>query len=353
VIHIDSHAFIAHHCNFSTIGIVIPEQYNIKQYHIISYNPVHVGEARVGVGVGVQVHVISYHQIMGMNGLKRIILNFTPSWFSVNMGTGIISILLYSAPHDFTGRHTVAAVFYVLNVVLFCIFFIISLLRYILYPWVFLRMLCHPVQSLYIGTFPMGLATIVNATVLMAVPKYGDWAIDLAFTLWWIDVVITILSAFGVTYVMFRIHDNAIHTAAAVWLLPIVPAVVASASGGLVATIVKTQEEAMIVLCASWILWGVGLGLSILVLALYLHRLLCHKLPNGEVIVSAFLPLGPLGQGSFGLIQMGIVAKSLFNQGSGSSVSFSLGVQNAGDIIYVISLWGGLIMWGFGTFCKS
>jgi tellurite resistance protein TehA-like permease len=184
----------------------------------------------------------------------------------------------------------------------------------------------------------------------MAVPKYGNWAINLAFSLWWIDVVITVLSAFGVTYVMFRVHQNAIHTATAVWLLPIVPAVVAAASGGLVASIVQTEEKAMIILCVSWILWGCGVGLSLLVLALYLHRLLCHKLPNGEVIVSAFLPLGPLGQGSFGLIQMGIVAKSLFTQGS--SVSFS-SVENAGDMIYVISLWIGLIMWGFGAFCKS
>ena len=47
----------------------------------------------------------------------------------------------------------------------------------------------HPVHSLFIGTVPVGLATIVNATVLVAVHQYGQWALTLAWTLWWIDVV--------------------------------------------------------------------------------------------------------------------------------------------------------------------
>ena len=38
------------------------------------------------------------------------------------------------------------------------------------------------------------------------------------------------------------------------------------------------------------------MGLSFVVMALYFHRLAVFSLPNAEVIVSAFLPLGPLGQ---------------------------------------------------------
>lgn len=35
------------------------------------------------------------------NELRRITLHFTPSWFSVNMGTGITSILLHELPYQF------------------------------------------------------------------------------------------------------------------------------------------------------------------------------------------------------------------------------------------------------------
>jgi tellurite resistance protein TehA-like permease len=37
-----------------------------------------------------------------------------------------------------------------------------------------------------------------------------------------------------------------------------------------------------------------------MVIAIYLMRLMLHKLPATAVIVSTFLPLGPLGQGSYG-----------------------------------------------------
>lgn len=276
--------------------------------------------------------------------LQHIIINFTPSWFSVNMGTGIVSIVIYSMPHQFVGQEIIATVVYVLNIVLFCIFFIITCLRYTLYPWVGKLMLKHSVQSLFIGTFPMGLATIVNATVLIAVPTYGDWAIELAFALWWIDVGITVASCYGVTFAMFQLHSMAVDTMTAAWLLPIVPAVVAAASGGLVAGVVS-PARAMVVLCTSWALWGVGMGLSVLVLAFYFHRLVLHKLPAREVVISAFLPLGPLGQGSFGIIQMGTVARQLFDQ----HTTFT-SVANVGETLYVCSVLVGLIIWGFGTF---
>lgn len=58
---------------------------------------------------------------------KRRILNFTPSWFSVNMGTGIASILLYNLPYQFTGLKIVATVIFVLNIVLFIFFLFLSM----------------------------------------------------------------------------------------------------------------------------------------------------------------------------------------------------------------------------------
>ena len=42
----------------------------------------------------------------------------------------------------------------------------------------------------------------------------------------------------------------------------------------------------------SYMLWGIGMTLSIIVFALYFHRLTVHSLPAAELIVSAFLPLG-------------------------------------------------------------
>jgi tellurite resistance protein TehA-like permease len=257
---------------------------------------------------------------------------------------GIISILIYSAPHPFSGQYYIAVTFYVLNIVLFCIFLLLSIARYVMYPWVGLLMLQHPVQSLFIGTFPMGLATIVNATALIAVPAYGDWAVELTFALWWIDAILSVLSCYGITFLMFNYHKASLNTMTAAWLLPIVPLVVVAASGGLVAGVVSSNR-ATVVLCASWAMEGTGIGLTILILSFYFHRLMLHKLPGNEVIISAFLPLGPLGQGAFGIMEMGIQARTLFD----SQTTFT-SVQNSGEILYVGSMLVGLILWGWGTF---
>lgn len=50
------------------------------------------------------------------------VINFTPSWFSVIMGTGITSIILHNLPYQFNGLPTIALIVFVLNVVLFITF---------------------------------------------------------------------------------------------------------------------------------------------------------------------------------------------------------------------------------------
>ena len=141
--------------------------------------------------------VKDYHEQSGKNskhqrGWRRIIRNFTPSWFSVTMGTGVTSILLFNLPYNGTWLHYIAYIIFVLNVVLFVTFFLISLLRYTLYPKIWRAMIRHPAQSLFLGCFPMGLATIINMICFVCVPQWGgNWWL-LAWALWWIDVALAV-----------------------------------------------------------------------------------------------------------------------------------------------------------------
>ena len=105
-------------------------------------------------------------------------------WFSVNMGTGIVSILLYNLPYNSTWLYWSSVVFFALNVLLFVIFLFISILRYTLYPKLWTDMIRHPAQSLFLGTFPPGFATIVNMVVYGCVPAWGKPFVQLAWVLW-------------------------------------------------------------------------------------------------------------------------------------------------------------------------
>ncbi|KAI2713043.1 hypothetical protein CBS147354_7854 [Penicillium roqueforti] len=235
------------------------------------------------------------------HGWRHIVRNFTPAWFSVNMGTGITSILLNTLPYNGRWLYWISIVIFCLNIFLFAIFLTITTLRYVLYPKIFYLMVTHPAQSLFLGTLPMGLATIVNMFCFVCVPAWGEWAAYFAWAMWIADAVISVLTCFGVPFiVMTRTANVELRATGAAWLLPIVSCVVAAATGAIVADVLPNPQYALGTIVASYILWGVGVPLALMVMVIYLMRLMLHKLPPKALIVSTFLPLGPLGQGGFG-----------------------------------------------------
>ena len=141
---------------------------------------------------------------------------------------------------------------------------------------------------------------------------------------------------------MYIHASQSLQTMTAVWLLPVVSTIVAAASGGVVAEILPNHQHALWTLITSYILWGTGVPLAMVILVMYFHRLTVHHLPPREVIVSVFLPLGPLGQGGFAIMQLGKVAWKLFPE------TGSLGAEGAGKILYVVGFGLALIMWGYG-----
>lgn len=203
---------------------------------------------------------------------RRVILNFTPSWFSVNMGTGIVSILLHELPYQFRGLGIISNVIFGFNVLLFLLFLLISAARYIIWPQMFPTMLFHPTQSLFLGTFSMGFTTIVNMCALSAAPAWGSGVATFTWVLWWINSVIAVFVCIGLPFLQFTRHQHAIDKITGVWFLPVVSTVVTGASGGIVAAILP-PHHARLTLIVSWIQLGTGLGLAILLMALYYLRL--------------------------------------------------------------------------------
>lgn len=271
------------------------------------------------------------------NGLIEIIRHFTPSWFSVTMGTGILSILLVNFPFQFYGLPTIGLVLYLINVVIFCVFTIITTARYIMFPSIFPLMMKHSAQSLFIGTFPMGLTTITNFTILV-ISKKKSWGIDLAFGLWIAELVFTIFSCIVVPYYIIIHHNHQLESMNGTWLLPIVPAIVTASSGGLLANYID-EERGLVILIVSYVMMGMGLLLALSIVVIYFYRLVVHKLPPKEVIISSFLPLGPMGQGAYGMIQMGSAARRILGDKY---------IQGLGDTAYGTGFIAAIMLWGYG-----
>lgn len=82
-------------------------------------------------------------------------------WFTINMGTGIVSILLHNLPYNGVWLYWISVIFFVLNLALFVLFTFISALRYFAYPGLFMTMIRHPAVPLLLGAFPIALCTII------------------------------------------------------------------------------------------------------------------------------------------------------------------------------------------------
>lgn len=67
------------------------------------------------------------------------------------MGTGIVSILLHNLPYNGVWLYWLSVIIFAFNVLLFVLFTVISLARYMVFRGLWTSMLNHPTQSLFLG----------------------------------------------------------------------------------------------------------------------------------------------------------------------------------------------------------
>lgn len=136
------------------------------------------------------------------DGWRSIILTFTPSWFSVTTGTGVVPVLLHNLPYNADWIHWLSVVLFALNVGLFMTFTVMTILRYILFPEIWGAMIRHPTHSLFLGVFPQALSTIINMMIFVCVAEWGPWTIYFAWGLWWLCAALSISTCFFLPFVM-------------------------------------------------------------------------------------------------------------------------------------------------------
>ncbi|MDR3505088.1 MAG: TDT family transporter [Acidocella sp.] len=257
-----------------------------------------------------------------------IVRHFTPNWFAVTMGTGVLALLL--APYP--ALHGLAQGIWEANIGLFALCSLLYAARWALFPSEATLIFGHPVMPMFLGAIPMGLATLINGTVLFA-HDYG-----LALSLWQFDAVLAVAVGLGVPFTMFTQQSHALETMTAVWLLPIVACEVAAASAGGLAPHLPAAQ-ALPLLVAGYALWALSMPLAFSILVILFMRLALHKLPSPEMGVTSWLAVGPLGTGALALLQLGHAAAPVFTL-AGLTAAATV-AQGAGII-------GGLMIWAYG-----
>lgn len=243
---------------------------------------------------------------------REVIRQFTPNWFAATMGTGVLALALAQLPLAIPGLRAVAEGLWLFNIVLFTLFSAAYAARWMLFFDEARRIFGHSTVSMFFGTIPMGLATIINGFLLFGLPRWGDGVIQLVEVLWWIDVAMSLACGVLIPYMMFTRQEHSIDQMTAVWLLPVVAAEVAAASGGLLAPHLTDAHAQLIVLTTSYVLWAFSLPVAFSILTILLLRMALHKLPHENMAASSWLALGPIGTGALGMLLLGGEAPAIF-----------------------------------------
>ena len=267
------------------------------------------------------------------------IRQFTPNWFAATMGTGVLALALAQLPGAIPGVHAVAEALWLFNIFLFVLFTGLYAARWVLFFDEARRIFGHSTVSMFFGTIPMGLATIINGFLLFGLPRWGDGVIHLAEVLWWLDVAMSLACGVLIPYMMFTRQEHSIDQMTAVWLLPVVAAEVAAASGGLLAPHLAEAHAQLVVLVTSYVLWAFSLPVAFSILTILLLRMALHKLPHESMAASSWLALGPIGTGALGMLLLGADAPAIFAAN---------GLPGIGEIASGLGLVAGITLWGFG-----
>jgi hypothetical protein len=165
-------------------------------------------------------------------GWRRVVRNFSPSWFSVTMGTGIVSLLLIGIPFQADWLYWLSVMFFGLNTVLFSLALTTSFLRYTLYPEIWTVMIADSTNSLFLGTVPMGFATLVESWIVLCCPYWGPWSVTFAWVCWMVDAVVAAAVTVSLPFLlMSQSSQSTLDRITAAQLLPVAATIVAAGAG--------------------------------------------------------------------------------------------------------------------------
>nr|WP_224011077.1 TDT family transporter [Paraburkholderia tropica] len=269
------------------------------------------------------------------------IRQFTPNWFAVTMGTGVVYLVLNALPGASPAKTALAEWLWRIDIGLYALFFALFASRFVLFSETIKPLLRHPLQSLFLGALPMGLAPIINGIVVFAGPRYGHGAYSAALSLWGFDAVLSLVVAIGVPYLIFTAQDHSMEKLTAALLLPVVAPEVAAASAALLAPHLDAPT-AQCVVGAGYVLWAISVPLAFSILTIVLLRLIVHKLPHRELGVTSWLTLGPIGTGALGLLTLGDAAVKAF---AGTALQPVAAVAQSFGVLGALLLWGAGLWW--------
>lgn len=269
--------------------------------------------------------------------LLAIAEHFSPAWFAAVMGTAVIPVALSFI--DQPWARGVAAVFFVLAIVMFLAALGPWLAKFILFPSQVKHDLNHPIAGSFIPTMPIALIVIALDFL-----KYPDMLASvevshsIALWLWLVGSLGIYVMGFVILLHIFRHPEIKMEHANFGWYIPPVSKLLIPVAGFELAHLFPEQLDLIFGLSIASL--GIGFFLFLFVGATVYSRYVYHHLPMSKLAATFFVGISPTS----------IIAVGLFKLMHLVQVQDVLGIDAAAVVpmlkLLILANWG-LAAWWF------
>ncbi|KAJ6571097.1 voltage-dependent anion channel [Mycena capillaripes] len=265
------------------------------------------------------------------------------------MATGGLALLLSTQiqPHVFTGLHTIGKVVYIWDLFIFTMVTFCITYRFLRFPGTFTGSLTHPTESLFAATPFLSLASIIAGIARYGIPYCGPWLIVAFRAIFWIYFSASFVAAVGLYFLLFSHPELKISDMTPAWDLPIFPFML---SGTIAACGAGHQppDQAVPMIVAGLTAQGLGMMISVLIYANYIHRMIQYGFPRPESRAGMFIAVGPPSFTSLALIGLANDFPTVYHSYFGAE-------ENMIQILKVVATTTAVFIWSLSLwfFCIS
>ncbi len=269
----------------------------------------------------------------------EVLGNIGPNWFASVMGTGIVATAGATLPVHVVGMRAFAQVVWVLAAVLLAALIVLVGGHWLRHPTAARSHARNPQMAHFYGAAPMALMTVGGGAVLVGGDLIGERiAVDLDWVLWTGGTLGGLFTAVSIPFLMFTQHDVEPDAAFGGWLMPVVPPMVAAATGALLLPHMAPGAGRATMLYGCYAMFGLSLVASFNIIAMIWARLTLYGTSGSARVPTLWIVLGPLGQS--------ITAAGLLGANATLAVDSGLAEDmNAFALLYGVPVWGFAVLW--------
>jgi C4-dicarboxylate transporter/malic acid transport protein len=227
------------------------------------------------------------------------------AWYTFPMSTGGLALLLSptTQPHTFDGLEIIGKIVYIFDLVIFSLITCAMIYRFMQRPALLRESIGHPTEGLFMPTVFLSLASIIGGINIYGIPSCGPWLVVVYRVLFWLYFALTFILAVGMYYMLFSSPSLKVEDMTPAWDLPIFPVMLSGTVASLGASN-QPVEYAVPMIVAGVLAQGLGMIVSVLMYACYIHRMIQYGFPSPTSRPAMFIAVGPPAFTSLALIGM-------------------------------------------------